>query len=222
VKLSFSEITSIIQVARDNPKVEAMDIIESFIDRHRTNEDVIVTNQGKPDEHVSVRPPLHRIMQVVCSVHCITDSLMMSKNRQREIVRARQQYCFIGVLFNYTQESISDEINKDHTNVLHHKNKALTFYQLELDYKAEIDSIISEFSEYGELLNSRITNMINNIKPKQSARNKHKTNMNHFKARVIRKCTDLTKKELTELFNVSATSIHNIRKGISWKQINEK
>jgi len=66
----------------------------------------------------------------------------------------------IAVLFRYTQQTIGEEINRDHVTARHNKIEALKFYKAEDEYRDEVNKIIGKFPTHKKLLMDRLINLI--------------------------------------------------------------
>ena len=121
---------------------------------------------------------------------------------------------------------IGDEIGKDHATILHHKRKAIDYFDTEPEYTVELEAIFSQFPGFETILKDRIQNIdrkskdINlplQIEPQKSISRSVK--LNEFKVRVIRKCDDLTYFELGQVFNISRGNVEKVRNRKIWKHI---
>ena len=160
-----SDIENLIKIARDYPEMNHEDVILAVLNGIGRNLKMrsIITNvrsffKNKPP---LMRPPLCEIFTNTCSVHYTPEYMVKSKNRKRELVRIRQQYCLIAFLFHYTLASIGYEMGeRDHATALHNKKNALIFYRAEEEYRNEVDSIICELPKYKLMLMDRLIDTI--------------------------------------------------------------
>ena len=164
MNFTSKEIRDIVSIARSNPHTDYTDIIQLIINGHKQKSliktiisNVTSTGKNKPTK---LRPTTKEILEKVSLVHSIPVETMQKKNRKQEVIRAKQQYCLIAVLFHYSQESAAKKVSMSHCTVFFHKNKALGFYQLEPDYTAEVDLIFEQFPDFEMILKDRITDLI--------------------------------------------------------------
>lgn len=76
------------------------------------------------------------ILQRVCDASGIMPHDVLSKTKKREVVIARQLFCYITIkYFNYTLKTVGNFLIRDHSTVIHSVN-AYTDY-LQLKYKNE-------------------------------------------------------------------------------------
>ena len=148
MKLTSTEIRRIIKIARDHPKITPEDIILIFID--------YANDEDEPSEPIKIRPTPDEILKIVSLINFIPVDLVKSKNRKPEIVRVRQQYSLIAILFRYSHESISTEINRDHTSAHHSYKNAIKFCKSEPEYLDEVERIINKFPTYKLTLKDRL------------------------------------------------------------------
>ena len=89
-----------------------------------------------PIHKMNKNKELTEILQKVCDASGIMPHDIISKNRKREIVIARQLFCYITIkYFNYTLKNVGNFLNRDHSTVIHSVN-AYTDY-LQMRYKNE-------------------------------------------------------------------------------------
>ncbi len=115
------------------------------------------------NKKTSHRPQVSEILETVCQYHKLSVIEVKSKSRKREYVRVRQQYCLMSILFGHTQETISDEINRDHSTAHNGKSRALYHYQTQQEYRNEITEIISKFPLYSSTLTERLLTLTTEI-----------------------------------------------------------
>jgi chromosomal replication initiator protein len=89
-----------------------------------------------PIHKMNKNKELTEILQRVCDSSGIMPHDIISKNRKREIVIARQLFCYITIkYFNYTLVQVGRFLNRHHSTVIHSVN-AYTDY-LQMKYKKE-------------------------------------------------------------------------------------
>lgn len=168
MNLTTTEIKHIIKIARDNPEMASEEIINAIIDGYIPKDGIkgfiqkITLNIRKivNDEPILFKPTTAEIFKRTCNYHRMPIDRVKSKTRKREIIRVRQQYCFIAFLFNYSLEAIGGEIGKDHATALHHKKKAIGYCETERYYYNDIEKIILRFPEFKSILMERLMNNI--------------------------------------------------------------
>jgi len=138
--MEIAEIQKVIRVTKQNPGLSEDDITEKIL------------KISDP----SIRPGLYRILIKACDVHNQTLDNVLKDCREANYVRVRQQYCLVAWLFGYTFKETGRAIKKDHATALSGKNKALTFYTTETDYRMEIDALMDKFPEHTEMLHKKI------------------------------------------------------------------
>ena len=168
MNLTIREVRELVRIARENPEMAADDIISSISKGYtapsKIQEAISSIGAMITEKPIPLRPSHWNILVVVAAVHDLTTSDLMAKSRKQEIVRARQQYCLFGVLFNYSLDSIGQMVNKDHATVLFHRDKALAFYREEGDYFHEMEAIITRFPDHRHILRDRLETLINEKK----------------------------------------------------------
>lgn len=158
------EFRNVVRIARENPSMDAEDIIRTIHEGYQTKSKLhtMVANFGSlfTNKPLIMRPSTFEILHKCCEIYGADIEFIRSKSRKREIIRIRQQYCLIARLFKYSLRSTGEEIGKDHATVIWNKNNALKFYESEPYYRDEVDIIIDEFPNYKTMLMDRLTNII--------------------------------------------------------------
>jgi len=100
---------------------------------------------------------LKKIAEAVCIYHEIKLESLYGKSRIKELIKARQHYCYIAKKnTNYSLQQIGLEINKNHATVISSINKAEIFKMTEPKYKSELDTLeqliktnlVNDFDKY--------------------------------------------------------------------------
>ena len=172
MQLTTKEISFIIKVARDNPEMSTGDIVLALIERNEprgmrkalSNISSIFDNKESP---IKDRPTVLEILAVVCSFHRHPVQWAQSKSRKRDLIRIRQQYCFVAHLFKYTQAAIGIAIKRDHATALFSIRNAIKFCNLEKDYIDDVKNIIEQFPAHRTILSERLERKIENPTIKQ-------------------------------------------------------
>lgn len=171
MNITVREIRAIVDIARNNPDLAGDDIVNAIIDGYVPKSGI----QGffdrmnysfkrlVNDAPIITRPTTKEILKAVLKVHSYPESLVLSKTRKREIIRIRQQYILIAFLFRYTLEIVGEEIGKDHSTAIWHKNKALMFCNTEDSYYMEITSIIGNLPQFKTILLDRLNHHLKEI-----------------------------------------------------------
>jgi hypothetical protein len=104
-----------------------------------------IEEEGVPQE--PIRPEL--ITQVVTGYYGVTWSKLVSKNRKRELVQPRQVLMYL--MSAFTQLSLSEVGirlgGRDHTTVIHSREKVKDLMDTDENYRAEIQHLIKLISD---------------------------------------------------------------------------
>lgn len=134
--MNIQEMQKTIRVTKQNPGLSEDEIIEKLLS---------VTDPV-------VRPGLERILLRVCTLHGRSAEEVIRFDRHNSISRVRQQYCLMAVLFGYSLPETGRTIDRDHSAVHAAKSKALNFYEIEKDYRREVEALIEKFPEHKQRL----------------------------------------------------------------------
>jgi chromosomal replication initiator protein len=103
------------------------------------------------------RTKIERILKFVCNYYDISEKAMSREFRDKEIVKARQMYCFLSYQFaGGTMSSIGKLINRDHTTVVYAVNKIKVQKEIYSDLKKELDEIINSLYGYFPLIPTNV------------------------------------------------------------------
>lgn len=110
--------------------------VENIESKYQKEIERLKTMIINPIHKMNKNKELLEILQKVCDASGIMPHDILSKTRKREIVIARQLFCYITVkYFNYTLKNVGNFLNRDHSTVVHSVN-AYTDY-LQMKYKNE-------------------------------------------------------------------------------------
>ncbi|HUX56533.1 MAG TPA: helix-turn-helix domain-containing protein [Bacteroidales bacterium] len=109
------------------------------------------------NSHLIRRPTTEKIIRLISRYHGLPVLKVKSQSRKEKLVRTRQQFCLIAILFKYSQEAIGMEIGgRNHSTSFHNKSQALQYCATERDYLDEVNELINLFPRYKTVLLERL------------------------------------------------------------------
>ena len=110
--------------------------VENIESKYQKEIERLKTMIINPIHKMNKNKELLEILQKVCDASGIIPHDILSKTRKREVVIARQLFCYLTMTFyNYTLVQVGRFLNRDHSTVIHSVN-AYTDY-LQMKYKME-------------------------------------------------------------------------------------
>lgn len=110
--------------------------VENIESKYQKEIERLKTMIINPIHKMNKNKELLEILQKVCDASGIMPHDILSKTRKREVVIARQLFCYLTMTYyNYTLVQVGRFLNRDHSTVIHSVN-AYTDY-LQMKYKNE-------------------------------------------------------------------------------------
>jgi hypothetical protein len=97
------------------------------------------------------------IMKTVCKVHRVELYNFLSTIRKREVINARfQMMALLRYQMFYTFDHIGYIFKKDHSSIIHGIDKHSIYYEVDINYKNQYNTILNEIEEnYPGLLSAK-------------------------------------------------------------------
>lgn len=110
--------------------------VENIESKYQKEIERLKTMIINPIHKMNKNKELLEILQKVCDASGIMPHDILSKTRKREVVIARQLFCYLTMTYyNYTLVQVGRFLSRDHSTVIHSVN-AYTDY-LQMKYKME-------------------------------------------------------------------------------------
>lgn len=117
--------------------------------------------RGRGTVDVTLPPLAALVVGIASEEFCVPPSVVMSKSRRREVVRARA--AITAVLrfdMEWTIVSIARLLSRDHTTLIHATQVHWTEYKLNPDYRGNYDALRTRVLHSAPMLEAELNNSV--------------------------------------------------------------